>query len=108
MYLVFSEALIDAVDGLHKPFPACPVFCLLRRKKVQLHAAVALQLREDNTRPFILIMRQIDAFQQCLHGLNNRPRVIGRRGQFERLVDVVLRQVGAVSVGSQKDRHGAA
>ena len=44
VYLVLSEAFVDAVDGIHQPFLAKSLVCGLRCKKVQLYAGIALQL----------------------------------------------------------------
>ena len=108
MNLVLAESFVDGIDGLHEPFLARAVFGLLRRKQIQLHATVALQLREDDTCLFVLVMRQIDALQKRMNGLEDEACVVGRSGQFESVFDVVLREVRSVTVGCQKDRYGAA
>ena len=71
MNLVLAESFVDGIDGLHETFLARAVFGLLRRKQIQLHATVALQLREDDTCLFVLVMRQIDAFQKRMNGLED-------------------------------------
>ena len=108
MDLVPTEAFVDVVTSLHKAFLACSVFCLSRSKKIQLHSAIGLQLAEDDACLFILIMRLIDAVEESLYGLYDNARVVGSTSQFERVLDIILRQIGTVSVGSEKDRHSTA
>lgn len=108
MDLVLSEAFVDSVDGLHEPFLACAVFGLLRSKEIQLHAAVGLQLGQEHAGLFILVARPVESLEERADRLHDPSGVVGRRGHLERIVRMVLREVGAMPVRSEKDGHGAA
>ena len=108
MDLVLTEPLVDGIDGFHESFLTGAVLDLVGCKKVQLHTAVGLQLSQENTGLFILIMRQIESLEQNADRMNDSAGVIGRRSEFERIIGVVLREVSTMAVGSQKDRDGAA
>ena len=105
MDLVLAEPLVDAVDGMHEPFLFRAVVGLLRSKQIQLHPAVALQQTQDHAGLFVLIAGLIDPLQEGAYRLHDRTGIVGWRRQLERVVHVVLRQVGTMTISSEEDRY---
>ena len=98
MDLVLTEALVDGVNGLHESFLTRAVFDLLRRKEVQLHTAIGLQLGQEHAGLFILIARLIETLEQQVHRMYDSAGVVGRCGQFDSVIGVVLRKVRSMAV----------
>ena len=108
MYLVASEAAVDVIDGLHESFLAGLVFRLVGGEQVQLHSVGSLQLAQDDTGLFVLVVLAEEFVQQLLRGVDDLRGVIGGCGQFDSLVGIVLSEVEPMAVGSEEDRDGAA